>query len=106
MKLWSVSGHRPRRSRRPHLYQHRDLLGKIHADEASPPVAGEGAGPTVTRASLQADLLAQAGQASCEFLTSPPPFPEHGAPTDERIPVHRRITMPIAAAGTGPRSPS
>jgi hypothetical protein len=43
---------------RTFLYRHRDLLGKIHALEAAPPPAGEGAGPVVTRASLQADLLA------------------------------------------------
>jgi len=43
---------------RSFLYRHRDLLGKIHALEATPPPAGEGAGPAVTRASLQADLLA------------------------------------------------
>jgi chromosome segregation ATPase len=43
---------------RSFLYRHRDLLGKIHAIEASPPAAGEAAGSAVTRASLQADLLA------------------------------------------------
>jgi chromosome segregation ATPase len=43
---------------RSFLYRHRDLLGKIHAIEASPPAAGEVAGTAVTRASLQADLLA------------------------------------------------
>jgi hypothetical protein len=43
---------------RSFLYRHRDLLGKIHATEASPPAAGEAAAPAVTRASLQADLLA------------------------------------------------
>ncbi len=43
---------------RTFLYRHRDLLGKIHALEAAPPAAGEGPGPAVTRASLQADLLA------------------------------------------------
>jgi BMFP domain-containing protein YqiC len=43
---------------RSFLYRHRDLLAKIHALEATPPPAGEGAGPAVTRASLQADLLA------------------------------------------------
>ena len=42
---------------RTFLYRHRDLLGKIHATQTSPP-AGSGAGPTVSRASLQADLLA------------------------------------------------
>jgi hypothetical protein len=42
---------------RSFIYRHRDLLSKIHATEASPP-AGEGTGPAVTRASLQADLLA------------------------------------------------
>ena len=43
---------------RTFLYRHRDLLGKIHALEATPPAAGDRAGPAVTRASLQADLLA------------------------------------------------
>ena len=43
---------------RTFLYRHRDLLEKIHAAEAAPPPAGETAGPAVTRASLQADLLA------------------------------------------------
>jgi hypothetical protein len=43
---------------RAFLYRHRDLLEKIHALEATPPVTGDPAGPAVTRASLQADLLA------------------------------------------------
>ena len=43
---------------RTFLYRHRDLLEKIHAAEAAPPPAGGTAGPAVTRASLQADLLA------------------------------------------------
>jgi len=43
---------------RTFLYRHRDLLEKIHALEAAPPPAGDAAGPSVTRASLQADLLA------------------------------------------------
>ena len=42
---------------RTFLYRHRDLLAKIHALEAAPPAASQ-AGPVVTRASLQADLLA------------------------------------------------
>jgi hypothetical protein len=42
---------------RTFLYRHRDLLGKIHATQASPP-ADSGTGPAVSRASLQADLLA------------------------------------------------
>jgi hypothetical protein len=42
---------------RTFLYRHRDLLGQIHATQAGPP-GGNGAGPAVTRASLQADLLA------------------------------------------------
>lgn len=41
---------------RSFLYRHRDLLAKIHAFAAEPPATG--AGPAVTRASLQADLLA------------------------------------------------
>jgi hypothetical protein len=43
---------------RAFLYRHRDLLGKIHALEAAPPPASSTAGPAVTCASLQADLLA------------------------------------------------
>jgi hypothetical protein len=43
---------------RSFLYRHRDLLSKIHALEAAPPVTGDATGPAVTRASLQADLLA------------------------------------------------
>ena len=44
---------------RSFLYRHRDLLAQIHALEAATPLAtGDGPGPAVTRASLQADLLA------------------------------------------------
>ena len=43
---------------RTFLYRHRDLLEKIHALETAAPATGDGAGPAVTRASLQADLLA------------------------------------------------
>ena len=43
---------------RSFLYRHRDLLAQIHAlEQAAPPATGE-PGPAVTRASLQADLLA------------------------------------------------
>ena len=42
---------------RSFLYRHRDLLGKLHALAAQPPT-NAGTGPAVTRASLQADLLA------------------------------------------------
>jgi hypothetical protein len=41
---------------RTFLYRHRDLLGQIHATQAGPP--GAGTVLAVTRASLQADLLA------------------------------------------------
>jgi chromosome segregation ATPase len=43
---------------RSFLYRHRDLLEKIHAQAAEPPSTNESAGSAVTRASLQADLLA------------------------------------------------
>jgi Family of unknown function (DUF6262) len=43
---------------RTFLYRHPDLLGKVHALEAAPPPATTATGPAVTRASLQADLLA------------------------------------------------
>lgn len=42
---------------RSFLYRHRDLLEQLHAVEAQPRTAA-GAGPAVSRASLQADLLA------------------------------------------------
>jgi hypothetical protein len=42
---------------RTFLYRHRDLLAQVHASEALPS-ARPAAGPAVTRASLQADLLA------------------------------------------------
>ena len=42
---------------RTFLYRHRDLLEQIHTLEAQPPNA-PGTGPVVSRASLQADLLA------------------------------------------------
>ena len=54
----SVSGIARAAVDRTFLYRHRDLLEKIHALEAAPPSAGAGPGPAVTRASLQADLLA------------------------------------------------
>lgn len=43
---------------RSFLYRHRDLLDQIHALEATPPTSADIGGPAVTRASLQADLLA------------------------------------------------
>lgn len=43
---------------RSFLYRHRDLLEKLHTLETTPPATGQPTGPVVTRASLQADLLA------------------------------------------------
>ena len=43
---------------RSFLYRHHDLLAKIHALQAAPPPGSGTAGPAVTCASLQADLLA------------------------------------------------
>ena len=43
---------------RSFLYRHRDLLAQIHALQAEPPATAAATGPAVTRASLQADLLA------------------------------------------------
>jgi len=55
----SVAGiARAARVDRTFLYRHRDLLEKLHALAAAPPATGDGAGSGVTRASLQADLLA------------------------------------------------
>jgi hypothetical protein len=48
---------------RSFLYRHRDLLDQIHTMEATPPPADTPGGPTVTRASLQADLLAASERA-------------------------------------------
>jgi len=42
---------------RTFLYRHRDLLAQVHAAEEQPRTTGD-AGPSVTRASLRADLLA------------------------------------------------
>ena len=42
---------------RTFLYRHRDLLERIHTADIQPPDK-PGVGPSVTRASLQADLLA------------------------------------------------
>jgi hypothetical protein len=42
---------------RTFLYRHRDLLEQVHARETQPPGL-PGGGPTITRQSLQADLLA------------------------------------------------
>ena len=52
--------HRPRRRRgpQPSSTGTATCSSKIHALEAAPPAAGGSAGPAVTRASLQADLLA------------------------------------------------
>jgi Family of unknown function (DUF6262) len=41
---------------RTFLYRHRDLLAQVHTTQAAPPAGSTG--PAVTRASLQADLLA------------------------------------------------
>ncbi len=46
---------------RTFLYRHADLLGQVHAAQASPATA-DGASPTVSRASLQADLVNAHGQ--------------------------------------------
>ncbi|MCR8573559.1 hypothetical protein [Streptomyces sp. Isolate_219] len=43
---------------RTFLYRHRDLLGQIHVQAAEPPTVPGGRGPAVSRASLQADLVA------------------------------------------------
>lgn len=54
----NVSGiARAARVDRTFLYRHRELLDQVHAAEAQPPGAPV-AGPAVSRASLQADLLA------------------------------------------------
>jgi hypothetical protein len=52
---------------RTFLYRHRDLLGKIHALQATPSPAGQALPAAVTRASLQADLLAAHGNVDAPF---------------------------------------
>jgi hypothetical protein len=42
---------------RTFLYRHRDLLEQVHATEAQPPSTSGSSGSTVSRASLQTDLL-------------------------------------------------
>ncbi|MCO6008510.1 DUF6262 family protein [Actinoallomurus purpureus] len=44
---------------RTFLYRHRDLLAQVHAHAAEPSATPGGKGPVVSRASLQADLLAE-----------------------------------------------
>lgn len=46
---------------RTFLYRHADLLGQVHAAQASP-AAADGGGPAVSRASLQADLANARGR--------------------------------------------
>jgi transposase-like protein len=46
------------------LYRHRDLLARVHATETLPS-AQPAAGHAVTRASLQADLLAAQNRSAC-----------------------------------------
>ncbi|MBC6447333.1 DUF6262 family protein [Actinokineospora xionganensis] len=46
---------------RTFLYRHGDLLGQIHAAQANPAIGEDGV-PTVSRASLQADLANAHGQ--------------------------------------------
>jgi hypothetical protein len=49
---------------RTFFYRHRDLLAQLHAHETTPPAAGDGNGPGVSRASLQTDLLAAGERAA------------------------------------------
>ena len=49
---------------RAFFYRHRDLLAQLHALQATPPGAGDGSGPGVSRASLQTDLLAAGARAA------------------------------------------
>jgi hypothetical protein len=49
---------------RAFFYRHRDLLAQLHALQATPPVASDGNGPGVSRASLQTDLLAAGERAA------------------------------------------
>jgi uncharacterized protein DUF6262 len=52
---------------RTFLYRHHELLDQVHAADAQPPGA-PGTGPAVSRASLQADLLA--AQQRCVRITA------------------------------------
>jgi hypothetical protein len=49
---------------RAFFYRHRDLLGQLHALQATPPATGDGDGPGVSRVSLQTDLLAAGERAA------------------------------------------
>jgi len=52
---------------RSFLYRHSELLGQLHAAQAQPP-SSPGVGPTLSRESLQADLL-NAQQRAARFAT-------------------------------------
>ncbi|MEU1631173.1 hypothetical protein ABZ746_39245 [Streptomyces sp. NPDC020096] len=58
---------------RTFLYRHRDLLGQVHAQAAEPPTIPGGRGPAVSRASLQADLLAADARTARLAAQVPPP---------------------------------
>jgi len=57
---------------RTFLYRHPDLLARLHALEATPPAAQGTSGPAVTRASLQADLLAAQERSARTGRSRPP----------------------------------
>jgi hypothetical protein len=92
---------------RTFLYRHRDLLAQVHAAQAQPVTAAAGGGPAVTRASLQADLLA--AQQRCTRMAARTQqlekrlselLGEHawrasglGAPTDIEQHQHRIVTL-------------
>ena len=70
---------------RTFLYRHRELLEQVHAADAQPPGA-PGAGPALSRASLQADLLA--AQQRCR-----PPVRPHPATRDPPVRPARRASL-------------
>jgi hypothetical protein len=74
---------------RTFLYRRRDLLEKIHALQAEPAVS-DGVGPAVTRASLQADLIA-AHQRAIRLSTHPRPAPGNAPVRGTRRPGMARV---------------
>lgn len=90
---------------RTFLYRHRDLLEQIHALEAQPPNA-PGIGPVVSRASLQADLLAaqqRASRLAAAFSSSNTACPSNSA---SRHGMNQASALPLTSMPSTRRSPT
>jgi hypothetical protein len=93
---------------RTFLYRHRDLLEKIHALQADPAISAD-TGPAVTRASLQADLLAAHERAArlntrIQHLEKRFPKPSANRPGASPGSAHPPTSTPSTSASTSSNS--